>query len=117
VLVTVGTGEAVDGAGAGAVVGGARVGLGAGAGACVVGRGAGWAAACVVCCAPGCGADCVAERALAPRRAFLPCCTVAWGEAAGLADSAGAGVWTLAAGAGAVRAKTIANPTVASAPS
>jgi hypothetical protein len=59
----------------------------------------------------------VAERVVATRRAFLPCCTVAWGEAAGLADSVGGVVWTLAAGAGAVRAKTIANPTVASAPS
>jgi hypothetical protein len=59
----------------------------------------------------------VAERALAARRGFLPCGTVAWGAAAGLADSVGGAVWTLAAGAGAVRAKTIANPTVASAPS
>jgi hypothetical protein len=87
----------------------------------VVGRGAGWAAACVVCCAPDCdpggSAGCVAERALAPRRGFLPCCAVTGGEAAGLADSAGGTVWTLADGAGAVRAKTIANPTVASAPS
>jgi hypothetical protein len=58
-----------------------------------------------------------AARVLATRRGFLPCCTVACGEAAGLADSVGGAVATLAAGAGAVRAKTIANPTVASAPS
>ena len=114
---TVGTGEELDGAGAGAVVGGASDGVGDCAGAAEAGRADGWAAAAVVCCVPGCSACCVAERALAARRGFLPCGAVAWGEAAGLADSVGGVVWTLAAGAGAVRAKTIANPTVASAPS
>jgi hypothetical protein len=42
VLVTVGTGEEVDGAGAGVVAGGASVGVGAGAAGWVAGCGAGW---------------------------------------------------------------------------
>jgi len=45
VLVTVGTGEELDGAGAGAVVGGASDGVGDGAGAAEAGRGDGWAVA------------------------------------------------------------------------
>jgi hypothetical protein len=75
VLVTVGTGEEVDGAGAGAVVGGARLGVGDGAADCVVGGAAGWAAGWAVCGI----ADCVAPGEvalgeLAVRRGFTGWC-------------------------------------------
>jgi hypothetical protein len=123
VLVAVGAGEEVVGAGAGLVAGGARVWLAAtlwlgdGAGALAdcgdgvgLGREPAWVAGWV--------AGCVADRVPAMPCGFVPACPAAGGGAAAVVDgpAGGAGA-TLAAGAGAVRANTIAKPTVASAPS
>jgi hypothetical protein len=126
VLVAVGTGEEVVGAGAGLVAGGARVwltvtlGLGDAAGAladCGDGRAVAVAcAACAVCRALGRAAVPVAGRVLGVPCGFAPCCPGACDGAAVAAGSVGGTVCTLAAGADAVRANTIAKPTVASAP-
>ena len=123
-LVAVGAGDEVDGAGAGGLLGGARV----GAGRDVVGAAVGCGAGCADdgCAAPWAGRDaCPAAARVAPGepptvRGWCPE-GVALGEgvwdgvsAAG-ADLPGAVVSLFAAGA-AVRANRIANPTVASAP-
>ena len=124
VLVTVGTGEEVDGAGAGAVVGGASVGVGDGVAGWLAGCGVGWPAAGEVAAGrvPAGWAACVtagaaALRVPAARRAFWVCRAMCDGAAVAFAGPAGGVVWALAAGAGAVRANTIAKPTVANAPS
>jgi hypothetical protein len=127
VLVAVGAGEEVTGAGAGVVAGGARVwlaaavGLGGAAGALAdCGDGLAVAVACAECAvwlalgraaAPGAGWVRVVPCG------FAPCCPGACNGAAVAAGPVGGTVWTFAAGADAVRANTIAKPTVASAPS
>jgi hypothetical protein len=124
VLVTVGTGEEVDGAGAGVVAGGASVGVGDAAAGWVAGCGAGWPAAGWVVAAPPVTAGWLAFvpagaalRVPMARRGFWACRAACDGTAVALAGPAGGVVWALAAGAGAVRANAIAKPTVASAPS
>jgi hypothetical protein len=138
VLVTVGAGDALVGAGVGGELGGARVGEGRG----VEGCGAGCVVGCpavgcpaVGCPAVGCPADdcpaagapawvaCpAADRALAgplARRGFAWCVAEAeaWADAAVAPGVGVVTVWLPAVCAGTFRANTIAKPTVASAPS
>jgi hypothetical protein len=110
VLVAVGAGDEVLGAGAGVVAGGARVWLtvGLGAGAAVGLAAAGLA--CAVRWPPGL----VAGRVPARPCGFAEACPAA-GAVAG--RDPGGTVCTFAAGACAPRANTTAKPTVASAPS
>jgi hypothetical protein len=122
VLVAVGAGEEVDGAGAGAVVGGASVGValavvGATEG-CALGCADGWADGCPDAVAAGAlrtVADPVATGDLVVLAAFLLCFDAL--RAGVCAAVLGGAVVLLTVCAGTARANTIAKPTVASAPS
>jgi hypothetical protein len=123
VLVAVGAGDEVAGAGAGVVAGGARVwlaarlGLGDGAGA-RADCGDGLAGAWVACGPLGRATARVPGCVLAMPCGLVPGCPSARdGAAVAVGGTADGTVWTFAAGAGAVRANTMAKPTVASAPS
>jgi hypothetical protein len=131
VLVAVGTGDEVDGAGAGLVVGGARGGWVDAAGAPELGCGAGLAdalgwlpdrpadcdAGCVLAVPCGVLPDCPGDRDVVAAALAAPAAPAAPVAPVAPAGAAGGCCWTFAAGACAVRAKTIAKPTVASAPS
>ena len=128
VLVAVGAGDDVDGAGVGGLLGGAKVGdavVGTAVG-CGVGRADGCADDG---CAPGAAGGwepCPAAARLAPAgplafAGFGPGFAAARAGVCAGVSAAGVGlpgavVWLLAVCAGAVRANTIAKPTVASAP-
>lgn len=130
VLVTVGAGEEVDGAGAGGLLGGASVGEGRADVGAAVGCGVGWADGADDAGEEDDGADCAwpapVAAALVPGepaalRGFSPCrvpvCAWLWaGVSAAGAGLGGAALWLPVVAAGAVRANTIANPTVVSAP-
>jgi hypothetical protein len=116
VLVAVGAGDEALGAGAGVVAGGARVWLTAGLGA---GADDGLAAAVVACTVRWLLGRVAARgpgRVLARPCGFAEACPAAGAGVVAAGDPGGT-VCTFAAGAGAVRANTIANPTVASVPS